>query len=294
MKVRVALAVCVAFGGVLFASAARAATNVDPTYLYAWNDSAGWINHYGSNAVTVTASKIEGYATSSIGEISFDCATTSAGNVCGSSNYAVTNDGVGNLKGWAWNDTIGWISFWCGNVNPGDCASSDYEVTIDLSRYFNDYAWNDVIGWISYNCADGGLCGSSDYKVRSAWAYAAASGTLVSSVFDTQITGGSAINSVLWEGTQPSGASVNFQIASSNCSNGATNDPTCSTGTWAYIGPDGTTATYYQPSGPDVAVSINLAHHNNKRYFRYRAYLQTDIAQTAGPTVTRVIINWSP
>lgn len=61
-----------------------------------------------------------------------------------------------------------------------------------------------------------------------------ASGNLYSSVFDTGVTGGVALNTVLWQGSQPTGTSVLFQIGSSNCSNGATNPPTCTTGTWAY------------------------------------------------------------
>ncbi len=41
-----------------------------------------------------------------------------------------------------------------------------------------------------------------------------------------------------------------LQIASSNCSNGATNPPTCDTGTWNYVGHDGSASSYFiQPAG---------------------------------------------
>ncbi len=279
-------------GAIFFSHPALAATNVDAADFYAWNTTTGWIDHYSTNTVVVTTSKIEGYASSTTGEVSFDCATTSGGNICATSTYAVANDGVGNLSGYAWNDSIGWISFYCGD--PGVCASSNYQVTIDGSRYFNGYAWNDIAGWISYNCANDSSCGTSDYKVRSAWAFSPVIGELISSTFDTQIAGGAAMNSILWRGTQPSNTLVRFQIASSNCSNGATNDPTCSTGTWSYIGTDGTVSTYYNPGASDTPVEINRSHHNNKRYFRYKAYLQSDDAQTVAPTVTDIIINWSP
>jgi len=44
-----------------------------------------------------------------------------------------------------------------------------------------------------------------------------ASGDLSSSVFDTGVSGGVAINTVMWLGTQPAGTTVKFHIASSKC-----------------------------------------------------------------------------
>ncbi len=63
---------------------------------------------------------------------------------------------IGNITGWAWSDTIGWISFTC--VNTGTCASSsgvDYGVTQNASGDLTGYAWSENIGWIQF----GGLSG---------------------------------------------------------------------------------------------------------------------------------------
>src|SRR3972149_448220 len=80
------------------------------------------------------------------------------------------------------------------------------------------------------------------------------SGWLISSTFDTGFSNGVKINAILWQGTLGGGSPnyVRFQIASSNCTNGASNAPTCSSGGWgipvegggAFIGSDGTASTY--------------------------------------------------
>ena len=73
-----------------------------------------------------------------------------AGNILASSDD-VFGQGVGDeLHGWAWSDTIGWISFNC--VDGGTCASANYGVQIDtVSGEFSGHAWSENIGWISFN-----------------------------------------------------------------------------------------------------------------------------------------------
>ena len=112
----------------------------------------------------------------------------------------------------------------------------------------------------------------------------AETGELISSVYDTQVVGGSAINMIMWEGNQPSGTVVKFQIASSNNS----------TGPWNYKGTDGSSSSYYIPVGPGSPVKVNLSYHNNQRYFRYKIFLESDTSRTASPSVQDIIINWSP
>jgi hypothetical protein len=51
------------------------------------------------------------------------------------------------LSGYAWSDTIGWISF--------SGASPAYAVSEDTSGNLTGYAWSDNIGWIKF----GGLSG---------------------------------------------------------------------------------------------------------------------------------------
>jgi len=77
----------------------------------------------------------------------------------------VDQSGVGTgpfqVEGWAWDDNLGWISFYCppgaGATNTGVACSNasytgGYGVTIDPDTgIFSGYAWGDNTGWISFN-----------------------------------------------------------------------------------------------------------------------------------------------
>jgi len=271
------------FGGV---GTASAATNIlsDAGKHWAWNDVIGWIDYYNTLNVNVLTHNLTGYASSSVGYIALDCATSPVPD-CGSS-YQIKNNGNGNLKGWAWNDQIGWISF-CGGSGGSDpdCpGATGYSVNIDSNTgKFTGWAWNDVVGWISF-CNSGSDCSGSPYAydVETDWRATSTSGWLESTTYDTGAEGGAAINSVMWIGYQPAGT-VTFQFAASNNSSGP----------WSYA-----TSTSYTISGcPSVAscaptpLDYTL---NNNRYFRYRMQLISDQAQAQTPRVDDVIINWSP
>jgi hypothetical protein len=266
-----------------------AATNINSTNRYAWNDIVGWMDFYGTNTVEVNSQNLRGYASSSAGDISLDCHTTRSGNICNQSSYQVVNDGIGGLGNYAWNDTYGWISF-CGTQNAGaattNCphTSSTYQVLIDGDNgMFSGYGWNDVVGWVSFNCSNNNGCGTSDYKVQTSWTATSAIGTLDSVTYDTGVSGGAQINSVMWQGSQPSETQVRFQFATSNSSSGP----------WSYKGPDGTSNTYYA-TGPNVSKRIDYTLHSGARYFRYRVLLVSNRDQTRSPRVDEVLINWSP
>ena len=90
---------------------------------------------------------------------------------------------------------------------------------------------------------------------------------------------------------------MKIQLATSNCSNGATNAPTCDSGAWGatgsdYLGSDCTNASFYAPDA-NTAVEIKCySNHNNKRYFKYKVTLETtDTAIT--PQVDDVVVNYS-
>lgn len=104
---------------------------------------------------------------------------------------------------------------------------------------------------------------------------------LISSIFDSGVSGGAALNTIMWQGNQPFGTSAKFQVASSNSSSGP----------WNYIGSDGSGVTYYTPAGPNVQIKIRFADHNNKRYFRYKAFF--DVSGGIVPRVDDVILSWS-
>jgi hypothetical protein len=277
---------------------ALAATNINATTSqhFAWNDEIGWIDFYTTGNVNVTASQLQGYASSSAGPIALDCATSPSPS-CAIS-YGVANDGNGDLSGWAWNDKIGWISFYWGD------ASSTYPVTgsttavcssyggycgvqiSPINGVFSGWAWNAVVGWISFNCSNTS-CSSSNFDVVASWNATPATGMLDSQTFDTGVTSGAQLNSITWKGSTASCSpvcSVGFQIAVSNSSSGP----------WNFIGPLGAGSTYTCSGITGCTISPVNYTSLIGRYFRYRVVLTTNVAQTISPVVNDVIVNWSP
>ncbi len=101
------------------------------------------------------------------------------------------------------------------------------------------------------------------------------SASLDSSTFDTG-SSSTAYTTLNWQPTSEDPAdTVKFQIATNN-------DNT----TWNFIGPDGTSGTYYTTPGGSIS-SAN----NNNRYIRYRAFLSTT-DNTKNPTITSVGVNY--
>ncbi|MEX1014566.1 MAG: hypothetical protein WDZ80_05390 [Candidatus Paceibacterota bacterium] len=279
-----------------------AETDIDSVNRWAWSDVSGWWDFYSTNSVYVTATTMQGYADSSIDEIALHCQTTPEGNICSSSDFGVANVGAsGDLAGCAWNDNIGWISFWCGDQdcdkepdpNWGDqCTASNYRVEIDADGIFSGYAWNDVEGWISFNCSNDGTCNNSDYKLETSWRAGKVIGYLESSIIDTQEEGGSTLQSIIWQGTQPSGTSVDFQTAVSNSQSGP----------WNYTGPSDDPEAWYgnicpQPgsgnAGPNEPICIDKNITANNRYLRYKIRLQSNNLQDQTPVIEDIILNWS-
>jgi hypothetical protein len=264
---------------------------------WAWNDEIGWIDFYTTNTVTVTPTQLTGYASSSVGPVSLDCATSPSGNICGTSNYKVANDGSGNLSGWAWNDKVGWISFYWGNASANPTATTTALCQSYGSNYcgvqfnpttgiFSGWAWNDDIGWISFNCSNTSSCYTSQFDVVTALGNSSSTGavgTLDSETLDTGVTSGAEINSVTWQGNQPPGTLVGFQFAVSNSSSGP----------WNFTGPDGTSGTMYVGLA-DAPIPLSNYSSLSGRYFRYRIILSTNAAQTVSPRVQGVDVNWSP
>lgn len=271
----------------IFGNSARAATNISSNAgeHWAWNDIVGWMDFYNTLNVNVSPTQLSGYASSSIGDVSLDCATTRSGNICApaNDNYKVINDGNGNLSGWGWNDNYGWVSF-CGGggADPNCPGSISYYVAIDPNTgVFSGYAWNDIIGWISFNCADISVCGTSNYKVVTSWVATSTSAIIESATFDTGVNGGAQINSFYWKGSQ-TGGTVNFQFAVSNSTSGP----------WSYFGPTGI-GSYYT-ANKDIRTKVDFTLHNNQRYFRYKILLMSDQAQHNTPVIEKVVVNWSP
>lgn len=296
----VVIGLCAVVFLALIGVAVYAATNISSSgnAHWGWSPVVGWIDFYTPSTTIVSATGLTGYATSSIGTISFDCNTPpSGGPVCAAGgNYHVVNDGAGNLAGWAWSDAVGWISF-CGNASGGStwngskwiCPSSPtYQATIDGTGIFHGWVWNNTIGWISLNSSEGG--GSYVYNVQSSWVATNTIGMLDSVTYDTGVAGGAQFNSVEWQGVGAIGVpngGVQLQLAVGNTP----------TGTWTknFTGSDGTINTYWVPSGPGAVMPLTPLSptlYTNYRYFRYRVTLIA--TPTSTPRVDNVIVGWSP
>ena len=310
-------------------------SGIDPAHHYAWNDVTGWIDFIFHHNISVGSAITGYAYSPAIGDIALDCATTPNGNICatppgtGSADFGLAQAANGVITGFAWNSEVGWISFnslncdadvnsfidvACGSDNASIAAPA-YGVSIDGSGYFHGMAWNDAVGWISFNSSDcdtdnGGAgngfvdvaCAGDNstvqtftYDVKSG-ANQVGVGDLESVTYNTGRVGGAGLNTIMYQGPAlPSGTRVLLRIATSDCSNGATNAPTCNTGTWSFLGPAGTNGNgdYYEPAGPNVPLAVTRAYANNKRYLRYRLLLLSDTSLTNGPTVYDVILNWS-
>ncbi|HYK02088.1 MAG TPA: carboxypeptidase regulatory-like domain-containing protein [Thermoanaerobaculia bacterium] len=95
-------------------------------------------------------------------------------------------------------------------------------------------------------------------------------GNLVSSTKDSNAPPGltPVWGALTWTATTPADTSVQFQAAASNSVNGP----------FAFVGPDGTAATFFTTSG------ASLDQFFGKRYLQYKAYLATTVG-TATPTL---------
>lgn len=103
------------------------------------------------------------------------------------------------------------------------------------------------------------------------------SGNLTSSIVDTQVTLGAAMNSVVWQGAA-NGGSVQFQMAAA----------TSTSGPWNYIGSTGGGSYYSGVANAAIAV----ANINNYRYIRYKIFLNPSGSNS--PRVNTATLNWSP
>lgn len=100
-------------------------------------------------------------------------------------------------------------------------------------------------------------------------------GVLESSTFDTGTTATDYTNITFEPTSQSAGTVLSFQIATNN-------DKT----TWNFLGPDGTSGTYYTTSGMGISAA-----HNGDRYIRYRVYESTTDSNKT-PVLTSLAINY--
>ena len=85
------------------------------------------------------------------------------------------------------------------------------------------------------------------------------SGTLESSSHDCGLP--AIFGTISWDSKVPPQTELKFQIATNNDNS-----------TWNFVGPDGTSATYYESSG-----AVIWSGHNGNRYIKYKAFFSTAI-----------------
>lgn len=105
-----------------------------------------------------------------------------------------------------------------------------------------------------------------------------AAGDLISSVKDSAPPSGSTPTwtTLSWTSTVPTNTALKFQAAASNVS----------TGPFNFVGPDGTSATFF------TASSADLSRFNGNRYLKYRAFLSTGTS-TSTPVLSEATACYS-
>ncbi len=62
-----------------------------------------------------------------------------------------------DLRGWAWSERVGWISFNCSNLDTCPPGGINYGVDFSLTGAITGWAWSENVGWICF----GGTCGGT-------------------------------------------------------------------------------------------------------------------------------------
>jgi len=111
-------------------------------------------------------------------------------------------------------------------------------------------------------------------------------GTYESAIFDTGFS--TAFNRIIPHMITPVNTSIQFQIAIA--------DPvssSCDAATYTYVGPDGTSGTYYTSANAIAFDNDSVGYENPAQCMRYKAFLNTTDASST-PILEDVIINYAP
>jgi len=113
----------------------------------------------------------------------------------------------------------------------------------------------------------------------------ATSGTFESSIFDAGLE--VSFNRLYIDITEPAQANIQFQVAAADAINNS-----CATSNFVFVGPDGTSGSYYTASSPIFMDDDGASYENPGRCFKYKGYFTTsDISQT--PVFNDMTINYS-
>ena len=110
-------------------------------------------------------------------------------------------------------------------------------------------------------------------------------GTFESGTFDANSS--VVFNRILPSVSLPTNTNVKFQVAATDAISNS-----CNGATYNYIGPDGTSASFFPSSGGIIPLSQSGAFKNPARCFRYKAFLTTTDTNST-PVVNSVTVNFS-
>ncbi len=94
----------------------------------------------------------------------------------------------GTVAGYAWSDTIGWISLNCSNHSS--CGTVSYGLQVDADGVLSGKAWSENIGWVSADitdllgCPDGGCSARFEGDELTGWLKALSGGSSQSGGWD--------------------------------------------------------------------------------------------------------------
>ena len=123
----------------------RAATTVDLVNKYAYGANLGWLNAYadGANGAVIGDYVCMGYLyAANLGWISLGNGSPTNGihyQNLSAGDFGVNQDGLGNLRGYAWGANIGWLNFEATGAPKVDLRTG----------ILTGYAWSANCGWIS-------------------------------------------------------------------------------------------------------------------------------------------------
>jgi len=132
----------------LLASRANGAeSTIDLTNKWAWAASASWVNCRvdATNGAVIGQFACSGYLYNpNTGWIHLGSGSPTNGvwySNAATNDYGVNHDGAGNLRGYAWGESIGWIVF-----EDSGAATVDLQTGI-----VNGLAWGEAVGWLSFS-----------------------------------------------------------------------------------------------------------------------------------------------
>ncbi len=133
--------------GLLSAHVCAAQSTIDLTNKWAWAASASWVNCRvdATNGAVIGQSVCSGYLYNpNTGWIHLGTGSPTNGVSYGNAatnDYGVNHDGAGNLRGYAWSESVGWIVF-----EDSGAPSVDLQTGV-----MNGLAWGEAVGWLNFS-----------------------------------------------------------------------------------------------------------------------------------------------